>query len=122
MVQHTDLGRIEISKQTIAALVSYAASHTYGIVGMTTSTRARGIAATITRDPNRGVKIALDETDQSITIDVFVVIEYGTNIASVANSLINSIRYYVESSTGLSVNQVNVHVQDLRISSPDQAI
>ncbi len=122
MVQHTDLGRIEISKQTIAALVSYAASHTYGIVGMTTSTRARGIAATITRDPNRGVKIALDETDQSITIDVFVVIEYGTNIASVANSLINSIRYYVESSTGLSVNQVNVHIQDLRISSPDQAI
>lgn len=122
MVQHTVLGVIEISKQTIAALVSYAATHTYGVVGMTTPTRARGIAATITRDPNRGVKVTIDENDQSLTIDVYIVIEYGTNIASVANSLINSIRYYVESSTGLKVFQVNIHVQDLRMSSPDQPI
>ncbi|MBZ0310473.1 MAG: Asp23/Gls24 family envelope stress response protein [Anaerolineae bacterium] len=122
MVQHTDSGVIEISKQTIGALVSYATTHTYGVVGMTTSTRARGIAATITRDPNRGVKVTIDENDQSLTIDVYIVIEYGTNIASVANSLINSIRYYVESSTGLKVYQVNIHVQDLRMSSPNQAI
>lgn len=122
MVQHTELGFIEISKQSIAGLVSYAASHTYGVVGMTTSTRARGIAATITRDPNRGVRVAIDDLDHLVTIDVYVIIEYGTNIASVANSLINAIRYTVESSTGLLVDQVNVHVQDLRISSADQQI
>jgi uncharacterized alkaline shock family protein YloU len=49
-------------------------------------------------------------------IDVYVVIEYGTRIASVANSLINGVRYSVEQSTGVPVRRVNIHVQGLRVS------
>ena len=36
-----------------------------------------------------------------------------------ANSLANSVRFNVESTFGLTVDEVNVHVQGLRISNTD---
>jgi uncharacterized alkaline shock family protein YloU len=117
-MQQTPLGSIEISKNAIAALVTHAATQTYGVVGMTTPNRASGLAATITRDPHRGVGVQMD-SEQKLTIDLYVIIEYGTNIASVATSLINAVRYHVETHSGLTVHQVNVHIQGLRISSSE---
>ena len=119
MQQDTSFGSVEYSRTAIAALVYQAALQTYGVVGMTTSTRARGVAATITKDPHRGVKVQVN-ADQALIIDLYIIIEYGTNIASVANSLINAVRYTVHTATGLKIGQVNIHVQGLRISTPGQ--
>lgn len=110
----TSRGTIEISPTAIATLASHAVLQTYGVVGMASSNLATDIAASLTRDPNRGIQVR--QEDSHIVIDVYVVIEYGTRIASVANSLINSVRYSVEQSIGISVGQVNVHVQGLRVS------
>jgi uncharacterized alkaline shock family protein YloU len=54
-----------------------------------------------------------------IDIDLFIVVEYGTRIKSVATSVANTVRFQVEKALGLRVNQVNVHVQGLRISDVD---
>ncbi len=113
----TPRGSIEISPTAIATLASHAALQTYGVVGMASPNLASDIAASLTRDPNRGIVVRLE--DNHIIIDVYVIIEYGTRIASVANSLINGVRYAVEQATGLSVNQVNVHVQGLRVSKTE---
>lgn len=113
MVEQTPLGAIEVSNNAIESLITHAVAHTYGIVGMSTSTLARGIAATITRDPNRGIRVSVDG-ENALTIDVYVIIQYGINIASVANNLINAVRYQVLQSTNLTVNQVNVYVQGVR--------
>lgn len=110
----TPRGSIEISPTAIATIASHAALQTYGVVGMASPNLASDIAASLTRDPNRGIVVRLEDTH--IIIDIYVIIEYGTRIASVANSLINGVRYAVEQATGLSVGQVNVHVQGLRIS------
>lgn len=110
----TPRGKIEISPNAIATLVSHAVLQTPGVVGMATANLASDIAASLTRDPNRGITIR--QENGHIVIDVYVIIEYGTRIASVANSLINGVRYTVEQSIGVSVGQVNVHVQGLRVS------
>lgn len=114
MTNETPRGSIEISPTAIATLASHAALQTYGVVGMASPNLALDIAASLTRDPNRGIVVRLE--DNHIIIDVYVIIEYGTRIASVANSLINGVRYAVEQATGLPVSQVNVHVQGLRVS------
>ena len=44
------------------------------------------------RDPNRGIQVHQD--DKQVIIDVYVIIEYGRAV-SVANSLINAVRYTV---------------------------
>lgn len=110
----TPRGTIEISPHAIATLASHAALHTYGVVGMASPSRASDIAASFHRDPHRGIEVRHE--GEHILIDVYVIIEYGTRIASVANSLINSVRYTVEQSTGVPVRQINVHVQGLRVS------
>lgn len=110
----TPRGTIEIAPMAIATLASHAVLRTYGVVGMASSNLASDIAASLTRDPNRGIHVEQDGAQ--IVIDVYVIIEYGTRIASVANSLINGVRYTVEQSIGVPVSQVNVHVQGLRVS------
>ncbi len=110
----TPRGKIEISPTAIATLASHAVLQTYGVVGMASSNLASDIAASLTRDPNRGIEIR--QENDHIVIDVYVIIEYGTRVANVANSLINSVRYTVEKSIGVPVGQVNVHIQGLRVS------
>ena len=113
----TTLGSIHISPNAVATIAYYAALQSYGVVGLTSRNFAEGLAQSITRDPTRGVIVQYNE-DQ-LDIDVFVVIEYGTRVASVAHSVANSVHYQVEKTIGLKVNSVNVHVQGLRVSSPD---
>ena len=50
---------------------------------------------------------------------MYIVIEYGTRIKSVASSVANTVRYHVEKALGMPVNQVNIHVSGLRISNLD---
>lgn len=117
VVKQNELGSIEISPTAIAGLVSHAAALTYGIAGMAQPHRARQVAATLIREPYRGVTVQCDAED-SLTIDVYVVINYGMNLVSVANNLISNIRYHVETHTNTPVKQVNIHVQGLRMPPP----
>jgi uncharacterized alkaline shock family protein YloU len=52
-------------------------------------------------------------------IDVYVIVEYGTRIVSVAMSIMDLVKFDVERALGVEVAQVNVHVEGLRISDPD---
>ena len=50
-------------------------------------------------------------------IDIHVIVEYGTRINSVADSVANSVRYNVEKVLGMPVNNVNVHIHALHVSN-----
>ena len=115
--EKTTLGSIRISPAAIAAIVYHAARQSYGIVGLAPKNLAEGIATTITREPSRGINVRFN--DDKLDIDIFIIIEFGTRITSVAQSLTETVRYKVEKAIGLKVNEVNVHVQGLRISDPD---
>lgn len=113
----TNLGRIEVSPTAIASIASQALSSTYGVVGVAPKTLANIVAHVFQRDARHGVDVRVQ--DDQITIDVHVIVEYGTRIASVANSIIKHVKFDVERALSLPVAQVNVHVESLRISNPD---
>lgn len=113
----TQRGQIEVSATAIARVASAAALRSYGVVGMSAPNLASDIAATLSRDPARGVAVTVK--DDRLIIDVYVIIEYGTRISTVAQSLIDAVRYDVEKTVGIPVEQVNVHVQGLRVSHTD---
>jgi uncharacterized alkaline shock family protein YloU len=46
-----------------------------------------------------------------------VVVEYGLNLAEVASTLRNRVRYEVERLTGLRVAEVEVRIQDVKKST-----
>ena len=113
----TTLGGIHISPNAVATIAYHATLQSYGVVGLAPKNLADGIVASITREPSRGVSVHYNGND--IDIDINVVIEYGTRINSVADSVAHTVRYQVERALGMSIRHVNVHVQDLRVSNVD---
>jgi uncharacterized alkaline shock family protein YloU len=111
------LGYVYISHRAIATIACQSALESYGVVGLAAKNFAEGITQVLVKDPTWGVDIRFD--GKTIVIEVFIIIEYGTRIKSVASSVADSVRFQVEKAIGLPVSQVNVHVRGLRISNPD---
>lgn len=118
MNEGSALGKIEVSPRAIASIASEAVLRCYGVVGMSATTLRDGIAEILQVDSyHRGVEVKVDDT--KITIDLYVVIEYGTRISEVAHNVMESVKFGVERALNMPVAEVNVHVQGLRISSDD---
>ncbi len=115
--ESTSLGRIEISPNAIATIASQAALQSYGVVGMAPRNVVDGLTTILTRDPRHGVEVLVNGDE--ITINLYIIVEYGTRISAVANSIVNLVRFNVEKILGLKVGEVNVHVQGLRVSNTD---
>jgi uncharacterized alkaline shock family protein YloU len=113
----TSLGRIHISPNAITTIAYRATLESYGVVGLAPMNIADGLVKTITREPSRGVSVRYNGED--IDIEIHIIVEYGTRINSVAESVANTVRYHVEKALGLKVNKINVHVAGLRVSNTD---
>lgn len=113
----TQLGNIYVSPRAIATIAYQAALRSYGVVGMASKNVFSGLANALAKDPTHGVEVHYD--GEKINIDLYIVVEYGTRIKSVAASVANTVRYHVEKAMGLPINAINVHVQGLRISNLD---
>ena len=115
-MEETRLGRIEVAPLAIASLASQAVLGCYGVVGMASKDLASGIVEILQPSSHRrGVDVQID--DDRIAIDLYVVMEYGTRIATVAQNIQSVVKYTVEKALGVPVAAVNVHVQDLRVSA-----
>lgn len=111
------IGSIYISHRSIASIASQSALESYGIVGLANKNLVSGFTHALTKDPVMGVDVFFDQT--SVSIDLYLIIEYGTRIKSVADNVSEFVKYQIEKTTGLTVKQVNVHVRGLRISNTD---
>ena len=113
----TTLGGIHISPNAVATIACQATLESYGVVGLAARNLADGLMKSITRDPSRGITVQYNGED--LDIEIHIIIEYGTRISSVAESVANTVRFHVEKALGLKVNSVNVHVAGLRVSNTD---
>lgn len=113
----TTIGGIHISPDAVATIAYHATLESYGVVGLAPKNLAEGLANSITREPTRGVSVSYD--GDKVDIEIYIIVEYGTRITSVANSVANTVRYHVEKALGLRVNSINVHVAGLRVSDTD---
>ncbi len=111
------IGSIKVSPRVIATIAFHAARRSYGIVGLTSKNLMNGWAQVLVKDPTHGVEVHYDGDD--ITIDLYVIIEYGTRIKTVTESVNNFVRYEVEKTLGMPVKEVVIHVQGLRVSDVD---
>jgi uncharacterized alkaline shock family protein YloU len=108
-------GKIDISNTAIATIANQAVNQCYGVVGMANKNLVNGIANLLSRDSRRGIDVAVDE--EGIMIDVYVIVEYGTRIRVVAESIQNTVKFHVEKAMGVPVKAVNVYVHGLRLSN-----
>ncbi len=110
-------GIVEIAPQAIATVAGRAVANSYGVVGIA-ARRPRLVAVELLNPEhyNRGVYVRFGR--DSVTIDLYVVLEYGLRITTIAHNIMQNVKFAVERTLGLRVVQVNVNVQALRVSQP----
>jgi uncharacterized alkaline shock family protein YloU len=108
-------GKVDISKAAVATIANRAVMQCYGVVGMANKNLASGISNILSRDSRRGIDVTIE--DEEIVVDVYVIVEYGTRIRVVAESIQNTVKFHVEKSIGIPVRAVNVFIHGLRQSN-----
>ena len=107
-------GAIIIETDVIAKIAGHTATSCYGVVGMAYRSKSDEFASLLKKDNLcKGIKVTIN--DKNVNIDIHIIVEYGTNITVVCNSIISSVKYQVNALTGLEVASVNVFVEGFRV-------
>jgi uncharacterized alkaline shock family protein YloU len=106
-------GKVEIADDVVKQIVGYAVLEAYGVVGMASKNLYRGATHLLSRDSlTQGVEVRRDA--EGVHIDLYVVMEYGLNLAEVAANVRSGVRYAVERDTRLRLAGVQIHIQGVK--------
>ncbi len=112
----SELGAILIADEVVSIISGLAATEVEGVAGMSGGI-GEGIAEALGRkNLSKGVKVEAGE--QEVTLDLSLIVEYGSRIPDVGWTVQEKVKNAVETMTGLKVQNVNVHVQG--VSFPEQ--
>ncbi len=104
---------IEVSNDVLEQMVGVCASECFGIVGIASKNTITGFIELLKRENLRkGVKV-LNE-DGILTIDLYVIVEFGIKMEVVADNLVDTVKYKIEKETNLKIKKINVHVVSVR--------
>lgn len=107
-------GTIEISDNVIREIAANAAMESYGVVGLAYKSMSDGLLMLLNRDNmQKGVKVKTK--NNVITIELTLILEYGIRIPMVCENIIDTVKFNVESKTGLTVDRISILIQDLNI-------
>ena len=107
-------GKLHVANDVLADMVGHAALECYGVVGMVAPNAADGISKILPPSRlRRGITLAT--TDGGIHVDLYVVIEYGTNINAVSQNLVDAVSFALKEQARVPVDGIEVHVMDVKV-------
>lgn len=117
--EEIDMGIVKISDEVVGVIAGLAATEIKGIIGMSANL-VGGITQILTGKKNlsKGVKVSVGEN--SATIDLYVVVEYGVKITEVGKLVQENVKRTVESMTGLVVSAINIHIQNVIVPKQEE--
>jgi len=116
LIQSRRWGRIQVFPTAVAAIAGHAAMGCYGIGGMAARGLRDGFAQLLRREHfDKGVDV--EQNEEGLVIDVYVIVQYGMRISEVAHNLQETVKFEVERSVNVPVVRVNVTVQGVREES-----
>lgn len=105
-------GKIEVLPNAIHTITVDATLSCYGVLGLAEPHLRYGHAVILPASHNnRGVKLRI--ADDQITVDVFVVLEYGLRLSEIANNIMGRVKFAIEHMLGIPVAGVNINIQGL---------
>lgn len=109
----TGLGKVEIAPEVIEVITGIAASEIEGISSMRGSFATGVVEKFGKKSHSKGVKVEL--TDKGIVIDLYVILDFGVSIPTVAEKLQENIRQSLKNMTALEIAEINVHVVGIQM-------
>ena len=116
MIRHNhDNGSVNISTNVYTEIVGTAAANCFGVKGMAARSVTDGVYHLLRKESvSKGVRVQFHE-DDTISIDLHIIVDNGVNLNAVGASIISEVRYVVTNTTGTEVRAVNVYVDSMMI-------
>ena len=115
MKVQTEKGLVNISSEVFTNIAGAAATNCYGVKGMAVRSTTDGLVHLLRRESvGKGVLITFHE-DNTISIDLHIIVDNGVNLNAVGASIISEVRYVVTNHTGTEVRAVNVYIDSMMI-------
>ena len=110
---HNERGEIQISGEVFTTITGAVATSCFGVKGMAFRSMTDGLVHLLRKEAmSKGVNVIYNE-DESISIELHIIVENGVNIPAVCRSIMNEVRYVVNKNTGAEVRAVDVFVDSM---------
>ena len=108
-------GSVNVSTSVYTDIAGTAAINCLSVKGMVARSVKDGLYHLLRKESvGKGVKIQFHE-DDTITVELHVMVGNGVNLNAVGNAIIDEVRYMVETCTGTKVRDVNVYIDSMMI-------
>ncbi len=116
MIKHNnDNGSVNISTGVYTDIAGTAATNCFGVKGMAARSVKDGVYHLLRKESmSKGVRVEFHE-DDSISIDLHIIVDNGVNLSAVGESIISEVRYVVTKCTGTEVRDVTVYIDSMMI-------
>ncbi|MCT1368007.1 MULTISPECIES: Asp23/Gls24 family envelope stress response protein [Kocuria] len=118
----TSKGNTTINDTVVQKLAGIAAREVPGVYSMGNAAR-RAFDSLSERIPGSQTNVAggvsVEKGEKQAAVDLSIVIEYGTSVVEIANSIRRNVIRTVEQATGLDVIEVNIDVTDVHLPNDD---
>lgn len=116
MESTNEKGSVKITEEVVSIIAGLAATEVEGVADMSGGF-AGGIAEMLGRkNLSKGVKVQVGEKD--VLVDIYLIVNYGVRIPEVAWKVQENVKKAIENMTGLTVTEVNIHVQGVNFGKP----
>ena len=113
--QTNEQGSVNVSANVYSDIAGTAASNCFGVKGMAARSVTDGVYHLLRKESmSKGVKVEFHE-DDTISIDLHIIVDHGVNLSAVGASIISEVRYVVSKCTGTEVRAVNVYIDSMMI-------
>ena len=111
----SEKGVIDISTDVFMNIVGDAASSCFGVKGMASRSKDSGVWQLLRRESMaKGVEVRFEE-DNSLIVDLHIVVDHGMNLSALSESIIAEVGYKVTATTGVPVSSVNVFIDSMKM-------
>ena len=108
-------GSVNVSTSVYTDIAGTAASNCFGVKGMVARSVSDGLYHLLRKESmSKGVRVDFHE-DDTISIDLHIMVDNGVNLSAVGASIISEVRYVVTKCTGTEVRAVNVYIDSMMI-------
>ena len=116
MIRHeNENGSVNVSTNVYKDIVGTAAANCFGVKGMAARSLTDGVYHLLRKESvGKGVRVNFNE-DDSISIDLHIIVDNNVNLNAVGASIISEVRYVVTQCTGTEVRAVNVYIDSMMI-------
>lgn len=109
-----DMGKVLVDEDVLAKYAGSAAVECFGVVGMASVNMKDGIVKLLMKENIRhGVEVRIE--DNMLYIEMHIIVAYGVSIMTVAQNLVDNVKYKVEEFTGMEVGKIIICVEGVRV-------